>query len=80
MTNTNEPVTMDTANLNVSVANGAERGRKKRKVISRSKLSQNSNIKRKLKCVNTNTHSLQFKMDKLKQVIKDNDVQVVAVT
>ena len=53
---------------------------KKRKVISKSKVTQNSNIKKKLKCINTNAQSLQYKMDELKQVIKDNDVKIVAVT
>ena len=53
---------------------------KRRKVISRSKVTQNSDIKKKLKCINTNAQSLQYKMDELKQVIKDNDVKIVAVT
>ena len=80
MTLISEPVTEDTANANATIASGTKKGRKKRKVISKSKISQDSNIKRKLKCINTNAQSLQYKMDELKQVIKDNDVKVVAVT
>ena len=53
--------------------------KERRKVISRSKITQNSDIKKKLKCINTNAQSLQYKMDELKQVIKDNDVKIVAV-
>ena len=57
-----------------------KKDKKQRKVISRSKITQNSDIKKKLKCINTNAQSLQYKMDELKQVIKDNDVKIVAVT
>ena len=39
-----------------------------------------SSVKRKLKCLNTNAQSLQFKMDELKQVIKENNVQIITVT
>ena len=53
---------------------------KRRKVISKSKVTQNTDIKRKIKCINTNAQSLQYKMDELKQVIKDNDVKIVSVT
>ena len=62
------------------IVNDVDKSKKQRKVISRSKISLNSDIKSKLKCINTNAQSLQFKMDELKQVIKDNDVKVVAVT
>ena len=57
-----------------------KKGRKPRKVLSRNKVSQNTDIKRKLKCINTNAQSLQYKMDELKQVIKENDIKVVAIT
>ena len=54
--------------------------KKTRKVLSKNKISQSNDIKKKLKCINTNAQSLQFKMDELKQVIKENDVKIVAVT
>ena len=63
-----------------NIVNNVDKSKKQRKVISRSKISLNSDIKSKLKCINTNAQSLQYKMDELKQVIKDNDVKVVAVT
>ena len=43
----------------------------KRNVISVSSVSCNSKIKSKIKCLNTNAQSLQFKMDELKQVIRE---------
>ena len=55
-------------------------GRKGRKVLSRNNISLDSDIKRKLRCINTNAQSLQYKIDELKQVIKDRDIKVVAVT
>ena len=54
--------------------------KKTRKVLSKNKVSQSNDIKKKLKCINTNAQSLEFKMDELKQVIKENDVKIVAVT
>ena len=57
-----------------------KKGKKTRKVLSRNKISQPTDIKKKLKCINTNAQSLQYKMDELKQVIKENDVKIVAVT
>ena len=44
---------------------------KNRKVISVNNLTHDSSIKTKLRCLNTNAQSLQFKMDELKQVIKE---------
>ena len=54
--------------------------RKGRKVLSRNNISLDSDIKSKLRCINTNAQSLQYKLDELKQVIKDRDIKVVAVT
>ena len=51
-----------------------------RKVISISNETLNSNIQRKLKCLNTNAQSLQYKLNELKNIIDDYDVQIAAVT
>ena len=67
-------------NKHKDTSNTSTKSKKQRKIISKSKISQNSDIKSKLKCINTNAQSLQYKMDELKQVIKENDVKIVAVT
>ncbi|CAL4157451.1 unnamed protein product, partial [Meganyctiphanes norvegica] len=41
---------------------------------------RNSNIKSKLRCLNTNAQSLQFKMAELEDVIKKDDVQIITIT
>ena len=51
-----------------------------RRVISISNVTLNSNIKKKLKCLNTNAQSLQYKKDELVKIIDENNVQIAAVT
>ena len=75
-TNTNESREGNKGNLK----NDKQAGGKKRKVLSKSKIGIDTDIKKKLKCLNTNAQSLQYKMDELKQVIRENDVKVIAVT
>ena len=50
------------------------------KVMSRSKLTNNTNIKSKIRCLNTNAQSLQFKIAELKHVIKDKEAKIITVT
>ena len=50
------------------------------KVMSRSKLTNNANIKSKIRCLNTNAQSLQFKIAELKHVIKDKEAKIITVT
>ena len=57
-----------------------KKSRRTRKVLSANNLIHDSSIKSKLKCLNTNAQSLQYKMDELKQVIKENNVQIITVT
>ena len=51
-----------------------------RRVISISNISLEANIKRKLKCLNTNAQSLQYKKDELVNIIDEYEVQIAAVT
>ena len=51
-----------------------------RKVISISNVSLSSNIKHKLKCLNTNAQSLQYKLEELKRIIAEKDVQIVTIS
>ena len=51
-----------------------------RRVISISNITQNSNIKKKLKCLNTNAQSLQYKKNELEKLINEYNVQIAAVT
>ena len=51
-----------------------------RRVISISNVTQNSNIKKKLKCLNTNAQSLQYKKNELEKLINEYNVQIAAVT
>ena len=48
--------------------------------MSANNLIHDSSIKSKLRCLNTNAQSLQFKMDELKQVIKEKNVQILTIT
>ena len=51
-----------------------------RRVISVSNVTRNTDIKTKLKCLNTNAQSLQYKLDELKAIITDYNVQVATIT
>ena len=54
--------------------------RSQRRVISMSNITLGSNIKKKLKCLNTNAQSLQYKKNELVKIIDEYDVQIAAVT
>ena len=58
----------------------ADSANNQRKVISVSNVSLSSNIKHKLKCLNTNAQSLQYKISELKKIIIEKEVQIIAVT
>ena len=51
-----------------------------RRVISISNVTRNTDIKTKLKCLNTNAQSLQYKLDELEDIITNYDVQVATIT
>ena len=51
-----------------------------RRVISISNVTHNTDIKTKLKCLNTNAQSLQYKLDELEAIITNYDVQVATIT
>ena len=51
-----------------------------RRVISVSNVTRNTDIKTKLKCLNTNAQSLQYKLDELEDIITNYDVQVATIT
>ena len=53
---------------------------RQRRVISRSNVCGNHNVKKKLTCLNTNAQSLQYKVAELRNVIEDKEAKVVAVT
>ena len=48
--------------------------------VSVSNVCRNSNIKRKLRVINTNAQSLQYKIDDLKDKIRDKEAKIIAVT
>ena len=82
LTNDQEINAPTTANIKEQVKNQEKDNNKqqKRKVLSISKISKNSNIKSKLKVINTNAQSLQYKIEELKQVVNDKDVKIIAIT
>ena len=50
------------------------------KIMSRRNVTNNKNIKSKIRCLNTNAQSLQYKIAELTHVIKDKEAKIITIT
>ena len=67
-------------NIAVIESSNTRVARHNRRIISTSNNCHRSNIKSKIRCLNTNAQSLQYKIDELKKLISDYEVQIITVT